>query len=58
MTIESIFTDADLHVALIKLERIFQADEGTPEAAEREVLVTLIEAYETSHFAIATKDPE
>ena len=40
-----------------RLEAIFQAEEGTPEADEMEVLVTLIEAYENKHYAIAPPDP-
>jgi HTH-type transcriptional regulator/antitoxin HigA len=52
VTIRPIRTDDDLHVALRHLKTIFQVDEGTPEADEREVLVTLIEAYENKHYAL------
>ena len=44
MTIEPIRTDAELHAALLQLEVIFQAAEGTPEADERDVLLAAIEA--------------
>ena len=44
MNIGPIRTDDDLRAALRRLEVVFQADEGTPEADEMEVLVTLIEA--------------
>jgi len=50
MTIKPIRTNSDLRAALHRLEGNFQADEGTPEAAERDVLVTLIEAYEYQHY--------
>ena len=57
MTIKPIRTDADLRAAFVQLEGIYQADEGTPEADERDVLVTLIEAYENSHYAFGPADP-
>lgn len=57
MTIKPIRSDADLHAAFRRLEGIYQADEGTPEADERDVLVTLIEAYENKHYAIDPPDP-
>ena len=57
MTIKPIRTDADLRAAFHRLEGIFQADEGTPEADERDVLVTLIEAYENQHYAFGPADP-
>lgn len=46
MNIKPIRTNDDLHVTFKRLESIFQAGEGTAEADEMEVLVTLIEAYE------------
>lgn len=57
MTIKPIRSDADLQAAFRRLEDIFQAEEGTPEADEMEVLVTLIEAYEAKHYPIAPPDP-
>ncbi len=57
MTIKPIRNDEDLHAAFKQLERVFQAPEGTPQADEREVLVTLIEAYEQKHYPIAPADP-
>jgi len=57
MTIKPIRTDADLQAAFRQLETIFQAAEGTPEAEEMEVLVTLIEAYENKHYPITATDP-
>lgn len=57
MPIKPIRTDKDLHAAFRRLERIYQADEGTAQADERDVLVTLIEAYENKHYALGPADP-
>ena len=46
MNIKAIRNDADLQEALKRLEPVFQAEAGTPEANEMEMLVALIEAYE------------
>jgi HTH-type transcriptional regulator/antitoxin HigA len=46
MTIKPIRSDQDLQTAFRRLEAIFQAEAGSPEADEMEVLVTLIEVYE------------
>ena len=52
MNIKSIKNDDDLTNAFIRLESIFQAEEGTPEATEMEILVTIIEAYEEEYYPI------
>ncbi|MDN7131493.1 helix-turn-helix domain-containing protein [Vreelandella profundi] len=57
MPIKPIRNDHDLQTAFQRLETIFQAEEGTPESDEMEVLVTLIEAYESQHYPIAPPDP-
>ena len=57
MTIKPIRNGDDLRAAFHQLETIFQAEEGTPEADEREILVTLIEAYENRHYPIGPADP-
>ena len=57
MTIKPIRTDDDLRAAFARLERLFQADEGSAQADERDVLVTLIEAYENKHYAFGPADP-
>lgn len=57
MNIKPIRSDDDLRAAFQRLEAIFQAEEGTPEADEMEVLVILIEAYEEKHYPIAPPDP-
>lgn len=57
MTIKPIRSDKDLRAALRRLEAIYQAQAGTSEADEMEVLVTLIEAYENKHYPIGPADP-
>lgn len=52
MNIQPIGNDDDLTNAFIRLESIFQADKGTPEAEEMEILVTLIESYEDKYYPI------
>ena len=57
MTIKPIRSDDDLRAAFLRLEALFQAAEDTPLADERDVLVTLIEAYESKHFDFGPVDP-
>lgn len=57
MNIKPIRNDEDLQAAFKRLELVFQAQEGTPEEDEMEILVTLIEAYENKHFPIGPADP-
>lgn len=57
MNIKPIHSDADLQAAFRRLEAIFQAEEGTTEADEMEILVTLVEAYENKHYPIGPADP-
>lgn len=55
--IKPIRNDDDLQHVFKRLEQIFQAEEGTPEADERDVLVTLVEAYERKHHDFGPADP-
>lgn len=57
MTIKPIRNDADLRAAFTRLESIFQAPDGSPEADEMEVLVALVESYENKHYPIGPADP-
>lgn len=57
MTIKPIRNDADLKRAFRRLEKVFQAEEGTAQADERYVLVTLVEAYENKHYDFRSADP-
>lgn len=57
MDIKPIRNDADLRDAFKRLELIFQAEAGTPEFDEMEVLTTLIEVYENKHPPIKAASP-
>ena len=57
MTIKPIRNDEDLKAVLRRLEAIFQAQEQTAEADERDVLVTFVEAYENEHYDFGPSDP-
>ena len=57
MTIKPIRNDDDLRRVFARLEQIFQAADGSPEADERDVLVTLVEAYERKHHDFGPADP-
>ena len=57
MTIKPIRNDDDLKRAFRRLEKVFQAEEGTAQADQRDVLVTLVEAYENKHYDFAPADP-
>jgi HTH-type transcriptional regulator/antitoxin HigA len=57
MTIKPIRNDADLKRAFRRLEKVFQAEEGTAQADERDVLVTLVEAYENKYYDFGSADP-
>jgi HTH-type transcriptional regulator/antitoxin HigA len=50
MQLESINTDADHESALIEIERLWDAEEGTPNGDRLEILMTLVEAYEEANF--------
>ena len=57
MTIKPIRNDDDLKRVFRRLEKIFQAEEGTVHADERDVLVTLVEAYENKRYDFGPADP-
>ena len=51
MNIKPIRNDGNLRAAFKRLERVYQAQEGMPEADEMKILVAFIEAYEHKHFS-------
>jgi HTH-type transcriptional regulator/antitoxin HigA len=57
MEIRPIRTKADYRAALKEVDRLWEADPGTPEGDRVDVLVTLIEAYEAKHHPIPAPDP-
>ena len=50
MKIKLIKTDAEYEQALKRLEKIFDAKQGTPESDEADILGMLIDEYEKKHF--------
>ena len=57
MRIKPIRNEKDHAEALSQIERLWGADAGTPEGDRLEILVTLVEAYERTHFPIDVPDP-
>ena len=57
MEIKPIKTENDYNLALERLEKIFDAKNGSPEGDELEVLGILIDQYENEHFPIGLPDP-
>lgn len=56
-TMKLIKTDEDYNKALQRLEDIFDALPGTPEGDEAELLVLLIDNYESEYYFIEAPDP-
>jgi len=56
MDIKPIHTKTDYEAALKAADRLVDADPGTADGDHLEILVTLIEAYESSHFLIPEPD--
>ena len=50
-------TESDYTEALKRIEELFDAEKGTREADELELLVALVELYEKEHFPIEAPDP-
>ena len=57
MNIKPIRSEADYLATLHEIEKLMSADAGTPEGDRLDVLVTLVEAYERSHFPMDLPDP-
>jgi HTH-type transcriptional regulator / antitoxin HigA len=47
----------DHQAALKEIERLFDAEQGTPEFDRLDILVTLVEAYEDKHEPILPPEP-
>ena len=57
MKIKPIRTEEDYQAVMQEIERLFDAQAGTPEADVLEVLVALVEAYEARQTPIPLPDP-
>lgn len=57
MNIQPIKTESDYKKALKRLEIIFDAQAGTAESDEADVLALLVYEYEKKHYPIEAPDP-
>ena len=57
MTIKPIRTEEDYEAACARIDEIFQAEPGSPEEEELEVLVTLVDDYERRSFPVDMPHP-
>jgi len=57
MNIKPIRNEKDYELALKRVESLMDAEFGTEDFDELEVLTTLIESYEAKHYTIDTPDP-
>lgn len=57
MDIKPVRTETDYDAALARIEEIWNAEPGTPESDELDVLSVLVEDYEKKHHPIPPPDP-
>ena len=57
MEIRPIKTESDYEVTLAEIEKLWESGPDTPESDRLDILVTLVEAYETKHYPIDPPDP-
>jgi len=57
MVIHPIKTEDDYNMMLLRIDALMDAEPGTEEGTELDVLATLVEAYERDHFPIDAPDP-
>jgi len=57
MRIKPIRTKADHRAALKEIESLMTAERDTPEGERLDVLVTLVQAYESKHYPLDLPDP-
>jgi len=57
MKIRPIRNDRDFSAALRRIDQLMDAEPGTPEGDELDVLATLVQAYDDEHFPIDDPDP-
>ena len=57
MNIKLIKTERDYHSAIKRIEDLWGAKKDTTEGDELDLLVTLVESYETKHYPIAPPAP-
>lgn len=50
-------TEEDYEAALARIEEIFEAEFNSPEGKELDILVDLVELYESKHVPMGYPDP-
>ena len=50
-------TESDYQNALTEIEKLFDAEPGSPELDCLDILTTLVETYEQQHYPIDAPDP-
>jgi len=55
--IKPIRTEEDYKAALARIEEIFEAEFDSPEGKELDILVDLVEFYESKHVPMGYPDP-
>jgi len=55
--VRPIRTPQDHNAALLRIESLMDAQPGTPEGDELDVLATLVDAYEAQHLPMDAPDP-
>lgn len=57
MNIKPIRTESDYRLTLERLELIFDAEIGTPDSDEADILGLMVDEYEKKHYPIDAPDP-
>ena len=57
MNIKPIRTELDYRITLQRLELIFDAEIGTPDSDEADILGLMVDEYEKKHYPIDAPDP-
>ena len=57
MEIKPVKTEEDYRAALKEIEKLMNAQPGTPDGDRLDVLVTLVEAFEARHYPMDLPDP-
>jgi len=57
MDIHPIKTEADYQAALLRVDKLLDAQPNTPEGDALDLLTTVITAYEAQHYPILPPDP-
>lgn len=57
MEIKPIKSAKDHELALREIEKLWDSKKNTPEYDKLDILITLVDSYESKHFPIETPDP-